>query len=195
MGSSEVHPAKTSRSFELIDLLIWGVGIFLAAVLRFSLFNFETNDYTRFISPWYDFIVSNGGFSALKYNFSDYTPPYLYMLTLATYLPLPKLYAIKLVSILFDFLLAFFVLLIVKLKYESRVVGLFSFFATLFAPTVFFNSALWGQADAIYTSMLLGSIYFAIRRRAFFSLLSFSVALSFKLQAVFLFPLFVVLLL
>jgi len=163
--------------------------------LRIGLFDFESGDYRVFLSPWYDFIVSNGQFRALGYEFSNYSPPYLYLLTLATYLPLPKLYAVKLVSVSFDFLLALFVLLIVRLKFEHRVVWASSFFASLFAPTVFINSALWGQSDAIYTSMLLASVDFAIRRRPNWSLFFFSVALSFKLQAVFLFPLFVVLLL
>jgi Gpi18-like mannosyltransferase len=85
------------------------------------------------------------------------------------------------------------VLLIVRLKYENRVVWVSSFFAALFAPTVFVNSALWGQSDATYASMLVASIYFAIQRRPNLSLFFFSIALSFKLQAVFLFPLFIVL--
>jgi Gpi18-like mannosyltransferase len=185
---------STGYPFKLSSLVILGLSTFLAAALRFSLLHFESGDYHWALSPWYDFIVSYGGFDALKYNFSDYSPLYLYLLTLATYLPLPKLYAIKLISISFDLLLALVVMLIVRLKYENRVVWMSSFFAVLFAPTVFFNSALWGQADATYTSMLVASIYFAIQRRPNLSLFFFSVALSFKLQAVFLLPLFTVLL-
>src|SRR5919206_1853225 len=196
MRSSKEHLGKGSRqSLKPVDLAILGFGIFLAIALRLSLFGFESADYDRFLSRWYDFIVTNGGFSAFKDTFSNYSPLYLYFLTLATYLPLPKLYAIKTVSIAFDFLLAFFVLLIVRLKNENRVVWMSSFFAALFAPTVVFNSALWGQADAAYTSMLVASIYFAIQRRPNLSLFFFSVALALKLQAVFLFPLFIVLLL
>jgi Gpi18-like mannosyltransferase len=195
---SETHLVKVPRRLfrrplEPGVLIILSLGIFLSIVLRLGLFDFESVDYREFLSPWYDFIAGHGGFSALQYDFSNYSPPYLYLLTLATYLPLPKLYAIKLVSISFDFLLAFFVLLIVRLKYENRIICLSSFFATLFAPTVFINSALWGQADAIYTSMLVASIYLAIQRRPNLSLFFFSVALSFKLQAIFLFPLFIVL--
>jgi Gpi18-like mannosyltransferase len=194
MQPSEEHPVKVPRRpFEPGVLVVLGLGIFLAVALRLSLFDFTSVDYRRFLSPWYDFIVGYGGFSALQYDFSNYSPLYLYLLALSTYLPLPKLYAIKLVSISFDFLLALFVLLTVRLKYENRVVWMSSFFVTLFAPTVFINSALWGQSDATYTSMLIASIYFAIQRRPNLSLLFFAVALSFKLQAIFLFPLFVVL--
>lgn len=194
MDPSEKRLVKAPRRpFEPGVLVILGLGIFLAIALRFSLFDFESVDYRSFLSPWYDFIVSHAGFRALEYDFSNYSPLYLYFLTLATYLPLPKLYAIKLVSTAFDLLLALFVLLMVRLKYESKVVWMSSFFAALFAPTVFFNSSLWGQADATYTSMLVASIYFAIQRRPLLSVFFFSVALSFKLQAVFLLPLFIVL--
>ncbi|CAN5340857.1 hypothetical protein BH24GEM3_BH24GEM3_11370 [soil metagenome] len=190
------HPATLSRRrVEPVYWAMWGVGLSLAAILRISLFNFESPDYRYFLSPWYDYIVNNGGFRALGHRFSNYTPPYLYLLALATYLPLSKLYAIKLISVLFDFLLASVVLLAVRQRYDSRVVWMLSFFAALFAPTVFFNSALWGQCDVIYTAMLITSIYFVLRREPNLALFFFGVALSFKLQAIFLFPLFVVLLL
>ena len=196
MEPYEEHPANVSRRpFEPRVVLVLGLGVFLAMILRFSLFDFESGDYRVYYGAWYDFIVEHGGFSAFRYSFADYSPLYLYFLTLATYLPLPKLYAIKLISISFDFLLAFFVLLLVRRKYDNRIVWISSFFVTLFAPTIFINSALVGQADATYTSMLVASIYFAIQRRPNLAIFFFAVALSFKLQAVFLFPLFIVLLL
>ncbi len=64
--------------------LALGVVILLVTGLRVSLLDFTSGDYLRFLSPWYDFIVSYGGFSALKYGFSEYSPLYLYLLTLAT---------------------------------------------------------------------------------------------------------------
>jgi hypothetical protein len=102
MEPFEKHMAKISRRhFEPGVPVVLGVGILLAIALRLSLFDFTSADYHRFLSPWYDFIVNNGGFSALKYDFSNYTPPYLYLLTLAGYLPLPKLYAISWFRLLF----------------------------------------------------------------------------------------------
>jgi Gpi18-like mannosyltransferase len=80
-----------------LDILAYcGLGIlfFLAFTLRVSLYHVETSDYTAFLSQWYDFIQTHGGFAALKYNFSNYNTPYLYLLALATYLPIPKLVAI-----------------------------------------------------------------------------------------------------
>src|SRR6185437_2951646 len=80
----------------------------LSLALRLSLYHVITNDYTVFLSPWYDFIKNHGGFAALKYNFSNYNPPYLYLLALATYTPIPKLAAIKTISVIFDAVLALF---------------------------------------------------------------------------------------
>ncbi len=84
----------------------------LAIVLRVSLYHVVTSDYTFFLSQWYDFIQTHGGFAALKYNFSNYNPPYLYLLALTTYLPIPKLVAIKTLSVVFDGFLGLFTYLL-----------------------------------------------------------------------------------
>lgn len=183
----------SSRIAALDNLIFFIVGLVIALMLRIRLFKIQSVDYDWFLSPWYDYIISHGGFRAFKDDFSNYTPPYLYLLTLATYLPIPKLYAIKWTSVVFDFVLAALVALIVRLKYESRTLWMLSFFITLFTPTVFFNSALWGQCDAMYTSALLASLYFIIKRRPVVSVIFLGVALTFKLQSVFLFPLFLIL--
>jgi len=41
-------------------------------------------DLTAYLSPWYSFIVEHGRFKALGLNFSDYAPPYLYLLSIGT---------------------------------------------------------------------------------------------------------------
>src|SRR5258708_37652461 len=94
-----------------------GLGV-LAICLRSVLFGIHTSDYAAF-SRWYDFIQSHGGFAALKYNFSNYNVSYFYLLTLTTYIPIPKMISIKLVPICFDLLMALFVYLIVRLKYKE----------------------------------------------------------------------------
>jgi len=85
---------------QILALCSLGLMFLLAIALRVSLYHVETSDYTVFLSQWYDFIQTHGGFAALKYNFSNYNTPYLYLLTLATYLPIPKLVAIKTISVI-----------------------------------------------------------------------------------------------
>jgi len=112
-------------------------GTSLALLLRYFLLDFESTDYHDSLSRWVDFIKSHGGFKALQYNFSNYTPLYLYALVISTLLPLSKLYAIKVISILFDLLASFFVYKIVKEKYPNSVIPHYAFLTVLFTPTVF----------------------------------------------------------
>jgi Gpi18-like mannosyltransferase len=185
-------PGNIPKRNVLEDFLFATLCIALALALRLSLFSYETFDYHNFLSHWYDHLRQNG-FQGFRTRFSDYTPPYLYLLWLATHLPLPKLYAIKSIGLFCDFALAFVVLLLVSLKYDRRPVRLAAFAAVLFAPTIFFNSALWGQCDAIYTTFLLAALYCLLRHWPGRALLFFSIAFAFKLQALFLLPLFFVL--
>ena len=84
MGIIDHLMSTSRRHFGPCVLVVLGLGIFLAMALRFSLFDFTSMDYQIFLRPWYEFIVSYGGLGALGYDFSNYSPLYLYFLTLAT---------------------------------------------------------------------------------------------------------------
>ena len=174
---------------------ILGLLFVLAIALRVSLYHIETSDYTVFLSQWYDFIQTHGGFAAFKYNFSNYNVPYLYLLTLATYIPIPKIVAIKTISVLFDVLMGIFAYLILSLKYRRSYAAVIGVLVILFAPTIFINSAAWGQSDAIYTAFCLGSLYFLLKERPAWACFFFGLAISFKLQAIFFLPVLLMLLL
>jgi Gpi18-like mannosyltransferase len=62
-------------------------------------------------------------------------------------------------------------------------------------PVQFINSAVWGQADCIYTCFLLWTVYYALGEKGKRAFLMVGFALSFKLQALFLAPFLVYLLL
>jgi Gpi18-like mannosyltransferase len=175
--------------------LLAGILFLLAIVLRVSLYHVQTSDYTVFVSQWYDYIQNHGGFAALRYSFSNYNVPYLYLLAIATYLPIPKLIAIKSISVLFDVVLGIFTYLIINLKYSRSIAAVIGALVILFAPTIFINSAAWGQCDAIYTAFCLGGLYFLLKERPLLACIFFGVALSFKLQAVFFAPVLLVFLL
>ncbi len=57
------------------------LGVLAAFVLRCFFTPIETYDYRHSVSPWYAFIAENGYFAALRYDFSNYNVPYLYLLT------------------------------------------------------------------------------------------------------------------
>jgi len=161
----------------------------LSLVVRFLLMpftNYDTDGYTR----WYDFIVQNGIGSALGQNFAIYTPPYLYLLSLATLTQtlIPKIVAIKLIPIFFDLVNALFVFKILRLKYAVGKIPLLAAAVFLLAPTVVMNSALWGQVDSFYTCFLLICVFLLLTDRPLPAMLAFGLALSIKAQAAFLGP-------
>ena len=153
----------------------------------------ETYDYRHSVSGWYAFIVENGYFAALQYDFSNYNVPYLYLLAaMAALLPgLHSLVAVKAISMLFDLALAYFVYKCVEHKHHDSksLIPILAGLATLLAPTVVLNSSAWGQTEAIYTTFLVACLYFLLASRQAMALVAFGLAVSFKLQAVFLAPL------
>lgn len=167
----------------------------IAVVLRFYLFPFESNDYLSFLKPWTEYFRTSGGFSAFRALIGNYNPPYMYFLALFSYINVNELYLIKLLSVVFDVLLAWSAtrLLSVFCDKEKRLI--ICFFAVLFLPTVILNGAYWGQCDSIYSFFAVFSIYLALTDKPVASMFSLAAALAFKLQAVFVMPVFFVLLL
>ncbi|MCC5606304.1 hypothetical protein LC612_05755 [Nostoc sp. CHAB 5834] len=173
------------------------IGIILAVLIRLIFVPNVSLDYKYFLEPWYDFIASHGGFSALKYSFADYTPPYLYWILISATLlsGLPKIFAIKLFAMTVDFFCAFLTYKIVRLKYPEGRMPNFAFLAVIFSPSVICNSVIWGQCDVIYTTGLIACIYFLSLQKQLLALVSFGIALSFKFQAMFLAPFLLIMLL
>ena len=183
------------RSGVLKKKISWILSVLLLALalgLRAAAFDYETLDYINFLSRWVDFFRQFGGFAALKHPVGNYNIPYLYFLALFSVLPMDDLYLIKLLSTLSDLLLAWSVLLLCSRFTKSRARLLAAFFTTLFLPTVYLNSAVWGQCDSLYVAPLLLGIYFALTDRPWASMVLASIAFGFKLQAVFILPIYAV---
>lgn len=166
-------------------------------ILRIKLFNYPSGDYEMFLSPWFDELAEKGGLSALGQNIGNYTAPYMTILALLTYLPINSLISIKIVSTIFDFICAITVAKIVRTILKDNKnkdgIALLLYGITLFLPTVFLNSAYWGQADSIYTAFILISILFLIKEKYTRAFIFLGIASSFKLQFIFILPLYILL--
>ena len=195
--------------FALALLLLWREKIFeskilfaaavaltaLALVLRASLLYFKSDDYLTFLAPWTQFFRDNGGFAALRYSLGNYNPPYMYFLALFSYFDISELHLIKLLSVLFDVLLAWACMKLLGLYTGSRAKLLGVFFAVLYLPTVVINGAYWAQCDSIYAFFGIYALYLGLRGRGCASMVSLAACFAFKLQAVFIIPVFFILLL
>lgn len=185
------RPVVADRAIARVIVL---VAVMCCAVsVRIVFFPFRSGDYDAYFSQWYRFIQSHGGFAALRYDFANYSVPYLYLLAALTYVPIPALYGIKLISVAFDVVLAIFVHRIVALRRPNTWWPVLTAGIVMFLPTVVMNSSLWGQADSIYTAFGIGGVYFVLRRKPWLACVFFGLAFAFKLQIVFLFPVLILL--
>jgi Gpi18-like mannosyltransferase len=157
--------------------------------LRFSLFDFQSGDYRGFLSQWYDSFLEHGRWHGLgepATHLPSYCYPqlYLYLISLSTLLPVPKLYAIKLVSVAADYVAAWYAWQLARRAGfpPTRSLGLLA--AVLFLPTVVLNSALWGQCDMMYTCALFASMYYVLEGRTAAALVAFGLSISVKPQAI-----------
>lgn len=165
------------------------LGSILAVAIRLPLFRFESLDYHGFYHPWFTFIRANGGIGALGRLESNYTPLYMTCMALLTYLPLSDLLAIKLLSFAFELFAAVVAYRLVRIRYATSFAPALAYTAVLCWPTVILNGSMWGQCDMFYSSWVLAMVLALSVKRIRLALVFFGLAISFKLQALFLFPL------
>lgn len=161
-----------------------------ALLLRKDQIYFVSGDYFE-LKAWSEHLYLNGGIAGISSLQSDYNVAYLYILALLNYLPFPLIIKIKAVSVIFDFVTAIFVMLIIRKIFnldKKSLLPYLGYGVALFAPTVLLNSAVWGQSDIIYTSFIVISIYLMLQGKVSWAFVSYGVALSFKLQAIFVLP-------
>lgn len=164
--------------------------ISLSLLIRIRCLDVVSNDYTAFLSKWVEYFRTHGNLAGLAGSVGDYNVPYLYFLALFSYSSMPDLYLIKLLSVTFDLILAYSVSLLVRLCTQSIYRRAFSFLSILLLPTVILNGAYWAQCDTIYISLAVLAVYFALSDRPVLSVLFITLSFSFKLQAIFVMPVY-----
>ena len=164
----------------------------LAFVLRFCCLTYETLDYQDWLKVWLNAFRENGAWQALGKEIwsCNYNVPYLYFLAAISKSSVYDLYLIKLTSIFFDVLMAFFIMRLVSVFTDSPARRLVAFIGILYLPTVFLNGAYWAQCDVIYASFAVLALYLALTDRPGWSVAAAAVSVSFKLQGIFLLPVY-----
>lgn len=172
------------RPYFLIAILL----VLLSLFLRYQFLPFQNGDLLMNLD-WFIFLQQNGYKGLANSEFSNYSPPYLYLLLILSFIKgeLPPAIGLKIIPSLFDLLSAFSIYKIARLKFKSDMSFLLAAgFFTL--PTVMLNSSGWGQVDSMYGSLLLLCLYLLMTERPFPALAVYGLAFSFKLQAIFLLP-------
>jgi Gpi18-like mannosyltransferase len=155
---------------------------------------FVCNDMQIYLIPWFDHIRGAGPIAAFAQPFSDYTPPYLYGLAVATLgagIAAPMT-LIKLLSLVCTGALVAAVWRLLNAlgaqQPGRQAVILFAL------PSVVLNAALLGQCDALWAAACVMALAAAVRRHHRAMLGWVGLAIAIKLQAVFVVPLILALL-
>lgn len=165
--------------------------------LRYLALPFSNDDMNVHNLVWYETLVSQGGWNALGTPFTNYSPPYSYMLAFASLFRefIAPLTAVKLIPIAFDVMGAAIVYKIVHIHHTNDSVPLLAASTYFAAPTVILNSSYWGQVDSLYAVFILACVYFLLTARHALAWISLGISFAVKAQAAFIAPLFLVLLL
>ncbi|MFA5225698.1 MAG: glycosyltransferase 87 family protein [Bacilli bacterium] len=194
------------------------VFLIFAIILRLAFFPHISGDVYWYLKPWMLFYQDNGGLQAIgelpisyyqtpnknipyggdisAYTvigivYGNYPLAYYNVLALLSYLPIDVVYLVKAFSTFFDIVLALGIAFIVyQLSNQNRLYTLIAWAIALILPTGWLNSSLWGQADGIYAALLVWCLYFVIREKPKTSMIFLGLALAFKVQTIFILPLF-----
>lgn len=158
--------------------------------------NFISDDMKFCLVPWFNTIKERGGIPALSKQVGNYGLLYQFLISLMTYIPHNPVHLYKLLSILFDYILGSVCGLCVW-NLSGRDKNAFTkaaacYCLVIISPIVQMNSAMWGQCDSIYTSFAVLSLFFLWKEKYLLSFVMEGTALAFKLQAIFLLPVFVI---
>ncbi len=161
-------------------------------LIRWKLMPIESADFWGFLEDWMLQIRAGGGFKSLDHQISNYTSPYMYLMCLVSYLTENNLYGLKMISVVFDYLAAAAVFLIVYQLTGNARRSIMGMAALLLCPTVILDGAYWCQCDIIYTTFLLFALYYFFKDNSRLCLIFVGISFAFKLQALFLVPFFII---
>jgi Gpi18-like mannosyltransferase len=156
-------------------------------------FAYQSGDTKRYQIPWYEHIVAAGPVHAFAAPFSNYSPPYLYLLSAASLFgrALQPLTVVKLVSCIGALWMACAVYRLIR-SLGSRY-ALEGALASLLLPTIVLDVSLLGQADTFWVAPCILALAAGIEGRPGTVALWSGLAFAFKAQAVFLAPFVIVL--
>ena len=179
----------TVKKIDASHFVFISIVVVMLLLVRVFFLDKTTNDFLDCLFPWVKSYSELSFKDFLLSNISNYNFSYLYILFFISKISVIfSFYLIKLVSISFDIFLALIVGQIANLTKFGKKWGWFIILLILALPTIWLNSAAWGQCDVFYTTFVFVGLFLFFKKRFSWSMLCFGLALSFKLQAIFIFP-------
>lgn len=177
--TEESAPVRSNR--------LWLDAFIVLAIYAF-LWPKVTRDMSDTLVPWLDHILVHGQVGAFSIPFSNYSPPYLYLMALVSPLVavMSKVSVIKFLSIVGTGLLALASAQL--LRSAARGQRTEAVLRLLLLPSVVLNAPCLGQADMFWSAACVMAVACAIDRKPVAMLAWFGLGVAFKAQAVFLAP-------
>lgn len=186
-----------------LDKLALAIIVIISVLVRIFMIP-ETDlspDYNSYYLPWTLAYREYGFFGGLSKDIGDYYVPYNVMYAICSLFPCEPYIPIALFSMVAEFVSAVFikkVLLIIlnergTQEKKAKLTASFAAALTLLLPFVIWNGSLWKQCDAIYVVFLVISLYYLLKDNYRLAFVFLAISFSFKLQAIFFVPLFLVL--
>lgn len=170
----------------------WGLCALCAAAMlaRVSFIERSAGDYEYYLADWLQKLSAASFADGMRQNIGEYNVLYQYILFIITRLPVPPLYAVKVVSFIGD---AFLAGVAASLAEKDGKPNMAAFGAMLLLPTVVLNGGMFAQCDSLYAACALWGLALALREKPARAAVCFALSLAFKLQAVFILPMVIVL--
>lgn len=175
----------------ILDALLLGAALFALFAARMAALPVISPDCQDYLIPWAKTMSVMSFQEVMTGRVGDYTVLYQYFVFLISRLPLDPVVLYKLLSLSFEALLAYSSASLAcladqKKKGSPRYNAVF--LAALILPTVFLNGAVWAQCDAAYASLALLGVLLILRDHPHAGCASLAISLCLKLQAVFILP-------
>ena len=184
-------------SFGKREILVITALIAVSFLVRFLLFPIPgyKNDMGTF-EAWFRTAADNGLRNFYSLTRCDYPPFNVYLFwgfgSIAKAFSLfgtsQIAYIIKLVPVIFDAAMGFLIFVFVRSRLNFKMAAI-AVALYVFNPAIIYNSAVWGQFDAIYTFFLVLALMLALADKPEVSAVTYAVAVLTKPQAIALLPL------
>ena len=178
----------------------------ISLTARYCVVLHPTNDVVGYVFKWMN-NIREVGFSNFYTVESDYSPLFLFVVGIFAYLPAGEMVTIRgltyssnwmvyLKSFYFtiEIVIAIGLYLIIKEVIDDKRSAWLVYIIYLCLPVQFFNSAIWGNADVLYFVCFVYILYFILRGKDVWTFFLVGVCFGIKLQAVFILPFLVYLL-
>ncbi len=172
----------------------------ISLVARFSVVLHPTRDVVAFVFKWMN-NIKEVGFANFYTVESDYSPLFLFVVGIFAYLPAGKTVTVsgltyssnwmiylKGTYFLVEIAIAVGLYLIIKNITENKKYAWLGYVIYLCLPVQFFNSAVWGNADVMYFVCFVYILYSILKGKDGLAFFLTGVCFGIKLQAVFVLP-------